>query len=270
MVHSLTNCEPFTLLPEKRFQSAYWKNEDDEDFLSQNTKSLLCPFASLGAEHGYLTKEFLQELNLPLSAKIPVYCSGPDFVAALIGTNTLEEGKICDRMGSSEGINVCMKDNLNENTTIRIMPSVISNLWNKSVIIPKSGSLLSSIKAESEYKNSTYEDFFSHLCNQKIEGLPSTAKMLLDEVKTSFETLGCFDQGLQPIICTGRQARSDEWLLLRAKYLGLPLARTTCPDSELMGNAIVALSALNCGTKKMSDNIKDIAAQLVKIEKIFA
>ena len=40
---------------------------------------------------------------LNLESGIPVYCGGPDFVAALIGTDTLQKGAICDRCGSSEG-----------------------------------------------------------------------------------------------------------------------------------------------------------------------
>ena len=286
-MHSLTDCEAFTLLPEKRFQSAYWTEEETDKIVSTKMKSLLPPFSPLGQQHGFLSKDFLEELNLPLSAKIPLLCGGPDFVAALIGTNTLEAGKICDRMGSSEGINVCIANDLTQMTrssaqretrkssTIRIMPSITKNLWNKSVIIPKSGSILSAIKAESEYSNSSYEEYFSTLCKNAEKGnkLTPAIENLLKNVKEAFETLGVLSNYTasyitskihSPIICTGRQARSDDWLQLRANYLGLPLAKTTCPDSELMGNAIIALSALN-----EERNLKKISEQIVKIEKTY-
>ena len=283
LVHSLTDCEAFTLLPEKRFQSAYWTEEETDKIVSTKMKSLLPPFSPLGQQHGFLSKDFLEELNLPLSAKIPLLCGGPDFVAALIGTNTLEAGKICDRMGSSEGINVCTGCNTpdnhaassSSNDIIRVMPSVIPGFWNKSVIIPKSGSILSAIKAESEYSNSTYEEYFSTLCKNAEKGnkLTPAIENLLKNVKEAYETLGVLSNYTAsyitskiqaPIICTGRQARSDNWLQLRANYLGLPLAKTTCPDSELMGNAIIALSALN-----EERNLKKISEQIVKIEKTY-
>jgi len=286
LVHSLTDCEPFTLLPEKRFQSAYWTEEETDKIVSTKMKSLLPPFSPLGQQHGFLSKDFLEELNLPLSAKIPVLCGGPDFVAALIGTNTLEEGKICDRMGSSEGINVCIANDPTQMTSssaqretrkssaIRIMPSITKNLWNKSVIIAESGSSIAKEKA-SLSKQSTYEEYFSTLCKNAEKGnkLTPAIENLLKNVKEAYETLGVLSNYTAsyitskiqaPIICTGRQARSDDWLQLRANYLGLPLAKTTCPDSELMGNAIIALSALN-----EERNLKKISEQIVKIEKTY-
>ena len=42
-----------------------------------------------------------------LAPDVPVFDAGPDFLAALVGTATLFPGRLCDRAGSSEGLNLC-------------------------------------------------------------------------------------------------------------------------------------------------------------------
>ena len=70
----------------------------------------------------------------------PVIAGGPDFVVALIGTGTLETGRLCDRCGSSEGLNFCT-DRPITGPELRTLPSVIPGLWNVSYLIPNSGEL---------------------------------------------------------------------------------------------------------------------------------
>jgi hypothetical protein len=45
--------------------------------------------------------------SIGLPSGVPVFDSGPDFIAALVGTATLFPGRLCDRAGSSEGLNLC-------------------------------------------------------------------------------------------------------------------------------------------------------------------
>ena len=289
-VHALTNCKPFTLLPEIRFKNAYWTEEQLAQLEKFGMKNInLPPFTTLGSQSGFLAKEFLTEMGLSGTAKIPVFCSGPDFVAALIGTNTLEEGKICDRMGSSEGINLCTKDvaalnGASDSTpnTIRTMPSVVEGLWNKSVIIEKSGSLISNEKINSRWKAAPYDSYFKmiltksphHYKNDEkvVEDTYKSFEKLLEKIQSAYKTLGITNcpEHEHPIICTGQQAKSDDWLQFRANYLQKTLARTTCPESELIGNAIVALATLNTTNDiQNAAEIKKIAAQVVKLDATF-
>lgn len=92
-----------TVLPEKRFEPAYWNDSLLE--LCGIEKNKIPPFVPVAHNAGTLIPEIAATISL--SAKTPVFCGGPDFIAALIGTNTLQSGKICDRAGSSEGINFC-------------------------------------------------------------------------------------------------------------------------------------------------------------------
>ena len=109
-----------TVLPEKRFEPAWWT--DDEAARFEIDKKKLPPFVPLGYAAGTLCREYAERLSVPC---IPVFCCGPDFAAALIGTNTLRPGRICDRAGSSEGINLC-SDKPVFAEGVRTLPSVKS------------------------------------------------------------------------------------------------------------------------------------------------
>ena len=92
-----------TILPEPRYEAAYWNNEVLEGFGIMTGK--MPGFVELGHNCGMLLPNAQELLGLPA---VPVIGVGPDFIAALIGTDTTEPGKICDRAGSSEGINMCV------------------------------------------------------------------------------------------------------------------------------------------------------------------
>lgn len=297
LLHAITkNKAEITLLPETRFQNAYWNN----DMLLECgiKKDLLPPFCKLFEEIGNLSDEMLFELSLPAKAKIPVFCGGPDFVAALIGTNTLFPNRICDRSGSSEGINLCCENpsvkevsdvadlvtpkltisptvlvqSLETNsapspmqadlaamstmptpqestpqsisptaslkTKIRVMPSVIPNLWNKSVIIPESGSLA---EKSSEWKN--------------------LSSKILDAYKTILEQANRNE--IDKIACCGGQTLNTEWMKYKTSLLkenfGISLYKSNCSESELIGDAAIALAALN-----KENDIRKVTERIVK------
>ena len=114
-----------TILPEARFGAAYWKDEMLD--ACGIKKNLLPPFVGPGTVCG--TYE-----------DCPVVAGGPDFIVALIGTGTLHAGRLCDRCGSSEGLNFCT-DRPVIGQGLRTLPSVVPGLWNVSYLIPNSGEL---------------------------------------------------------------------------------------------------------------------------------
>ena len=114
-----------TILPEERFEPAYWN--DDMLEACGVKKSILPSFVKTGKMCGTFNG-------------CPVIAGGPDFVVALIGTGTLQTGRLCDRCGSSEGLNFCT-DRPVSGADLRTLPSVIPGLWNVSYLIPDSGEL---------------------------------------------------------------------------------------------------------------------------------
>ena len=75
------------------------------------------------------------------SKDIPVISGGPDFFAAILGSGVNEAGQVCDRSGSSEGINLCTKNHI---TDERLMSygHPVKPLWNLSGIINTSGTAI--------------------------------------------------------------------------------------------------------------------------------
>ncbi len=92
-----------TILPEERYETAYWNREVLEGFGIMTGK--MPDFVELGHNCGKLLPNAQELLGLP---DIPVIGVGPDFIAAIIGTGATRPGHICDRAGSSEGINMCV------------------------------------------------------------------------------------------------------------------------------------------------------------------
>lgn len=298
LVYSLAGQkEPFTTLPEPRFQKAYWNSEL---LLKHGINPHILPsFAPITARQGFLSKDFLAELGLSESAEIPLFCCGPDFVSALIGTNTLSPGKICDRSGSSEGINLCVggiaagdaaqtiggiaADDASDGVQVRTLPSVKTPLWNKSVIIPKSGSILDELKENSQWKDAPFNEFFKNTLESNDEKSISAINEVLRNVNDAYrtilsirDTLGAetkspaksatnnAQKSALPIVCTGGQTKSKIWMQYKSSFLGQSLSVTNCPDSELAGCAVTALSALNG-----ENDLKKISSQIVKIEKTY-
>ena len=273
-----------TLLPNPRFAPAYWCNEELEHY--GIAKHLLPDFIQLGESSGTLKKTFLPYFfpkNFEGSMKnIAILCAGPDFTSALIGTNTLSPGLICDRAGSSEGFNLCTEWPLkadtkltDEDTTfdteIRNLPSIISPFFNASTLIPDSGIRFSKTKRQSSFAKSSYTDYVEYLLENHEEAGYKTMIELAHECKLAFDILykaysdACQKQGIKKnierkIIVTGGQAKNEAWLKLKAKIMDVSIEIPLCVDAELVGNAAIAFFFLGVypSIQKATQNISKI------------
>ena len=216
-----------TVLPEERFLSAYWSADElDELKISQGK---LPPYIRPGERCGVIADEAGEFLGI--KAGTPVFSCGPDFVAALIGTNTLSAGKLCDRSGSSEGFNFCT-DKPVAAEGIRTLPSVIPGLWNASVIIPKSSSL-------------------------EEDARLAAVKEAVDQLKNGLAANG-IDFPAE-ITVTGGQTKDKDYMKRKEQLLGLKLNVCECSDSELIGDACTAWYGLG-----KFNSLQEAAAALVK------
>lgn len=145
--------ESCTILPEKRFESAYWNKQLLlESGFSNDEINKLPSFTEPSHKVAGLSRKassFLGVEEFGIKEGLPVFCGSPDFISALIGTATVKPGILCDRAGSSEGINFCTAVPL-EGEKIRTLPSVVPELWNASVLLPDSGSKFDSFKLKIE------------------------------------------------------------------------------------------------------------------------
>jgi sugar (pentulose or hexulose) kinase len=140
LIYVLTG-QAVTILPEERFKPAYWNEQVCKTCGIDFEK--LPPFVGIGEVCGIVQKSISNDLSVSgfrFAQNCRVIAGGPDFIVALIGTGTLRAGRLCDRCGSSEGLNFCT-DRPITGEGLRTLPSVIPGLWNVSYLIPNSGEL---------------------------------------------------------------------------------------------------------------------------------
>jgi sugar (pentulose or hexulose) kinase len=239
LIYILTG-EAVTILPEERFRAAYWNDEVCAVCGIDSEK--LPPFIGIGDCCGPVHKEVLAELrngtrhNLNISQNCSVFAGGPDFVAALIGTGTLMSGQLCDRCGSSEGLNFCT-DKILKGEGLRILPSVIPGLWNASYLIPNSGEL-----SENERL-------------AELERGIGLLKQAASEAGIRFT---------DEMAVTGGQTNDELLLREKNKRLGMKILRPAgghFVHSELLGDACAAWFGLG-----EYDSLQSAAENIVRLE----
>ena len=94
------------------------------------------PFINPGETFGTLLPAAAQCFGL--RPNIPVISGGPDFFVSIIGTGAAAPGQVCDRAGTSEGINACTDKRIVDR---RLMSygHPVKPFWNLSGIISTTG-----------------------------------------------------------------------------------------------------------------------------------
>jgi xylulokinase len=186
---------------------------------------------------------------------------------ALIGAGTVEPGMVCDRAGSSEGINLCAAfpgaaGPPRFPPEIRTLPHVSPGLWNLSVIIPESGGLFEQYRSLTGQGNRPYEATLAELiprgllpdpCSGASGEAPFSGPLELGRaalssmgftVRAAAETLGRHGFPVTEMRLSGGQSKNRLWNQLKADLAGIPLLVPEQPDCELAGDAVLGALAL--------------------------
>lgn len=194
----------FTLLPQKGFIDFYW-NRDKILKLGMDPgkfPDFISPYEVYGEYDG--------RVKIPgLKIGTPIICAGPDFTMSVLGTGSIEEGIVCDRTGTSEGINFCSRFPRHING-LRTLPHIVDGLYTISGLIPDSGNYVMS-----GMYDSLIEEYRSIIQNMLDEGL-----------------------SIQEIRIVGGHARIPELNKKKAACFPVPL-RVYPEGSELIGNSIL-------------------------------
>ena len=168
---------------------------------------------------------------LGLPSGVPVFDSGPDFIAALVGTAALFPGRLCDRAGSSEGLNLC-SPKFFEGSNLRTMPSPAKGFWNVSRLISDPGS-------SRQEKLDNFKKAFNALKEAAAaNGVPFGGR----------------------VVVTGGQARDKDLLVAKEAAVGATITTAQIPDAELLGDAAAAFFRLG----KYS-SLEEAALKIVRI-----
>ncbi|MDR2542365.1 MAG: FGGY-family carbohydrate kinase [Treponema sp.] len=122
------------VFPSDGFDRWFW-NDDVLKTLNLDAEKFPA-FIRPGDQFGIITSQIAEHFGF--AKNIPVISGGPDFFAAILGSGVSEPGEALDRTGSSEGINLCTLNHVQDK---RLMSYAhpIKPFWNVSGIINTSG-----------------------------------------------------------------------------------------------------------------------------------
>ena len=295
LAHRL-GAEAQTVLPQASYEAFYWDKEQCRMFDLDPEK--FPPFVRSGAVMGTVSSQ--AALSFPcgncLKSGIPIIAGGPDFITALIGTGAMESGAVCDRAGSSEGINVCVDappqaDKLKD---LRLLPHAREGLWNVGVLIPSSGRLFEWYRAASGQEARPYEELLTELLPSRVD--PETFIKEYHDQDTSLETANGNQTVLsadkikrgRAVLCSiglavrsairkleasglsvkemrvsGGQGKNVRWNQLKADITGVTLMIPEIPDGELAGNAALSAAALE------KTSIEAAVRRMIRIREVY-
>ncbi|MDR3124103.1 MAG: sugar kinase [Treponema sp.] len=215
-----------------------------------------------------------------LNPGTPIVAGGVDFIMALIGAGTVELGMVCDRAGSSEGINLCAAfpgraDPPRFPPEIRVLPHAGAGLWNLSVIIPASGSLFERYRALAGQERRPYDDILAELIPAGLlpdispaggfSGAVELGRAALTAmgfaVRAAADTLSRHGFPVTEMRLSGGQSKNRRWNQLKADLTGISLLVPEQPDCELAGDAVLGAIALG-----EAADIKEGISRIVRVK----
>jgi xylulokinase len=256
----MLGAEPVTALPNDLYEDYYWNKTQCALFGLDRMK--FPPFVEMGGIIGGVSEKAAQRFNL--KPHTPIIAGTPDFIAALIGTGIVEPGLVCDRAGTSEGINLCASfpktGGIPAFDGLRTLPHIHKDRWNLGCIIPQSGSLFDQYRMESNQQYCGYDELLRNIIKKKDKGYATLAMMAL-QVKNALDTFQKNGFVIAEMRVSGGQAKSRLWNQLKADLTGCVLVVPEIADGELAGNFCLAAVAL--GNAK---NIDEAAARLFHVK----
>jgi xylulokinase len=184
---------------------------------------------------------------------------------ALIGAGTVEPGMVCDRAGTSEGINLCaafpgMAEPPEFPPEIRILPHAGPGLWNLGVIIPASGRLFEQYRIVAAQTSRPYDEILAELipggllpdpCPAGAAPFPGPVELgraaltvMGFTVRAAVETLTRHGFPIAEMRVSGGQSKDRRWNQLKADLAAVPLLVPEQSDCELAGDAVLGAIAL--------------------------
>jgi xylulokinase len=278
-------------IPHNAYAPWYWNHQQVE--LYGINSDWLLPLSPMGKTMGELVDPKL--IGLGLSKGIPIYSGGADFLMSLLGTACLRPGLVCDRAGSSEGVNLCIKERW-EGQGLRTLPGVVPGIWNLAALIPASGMLFEWFRRVTGQDHVPYitmlnaiEQSIPHasgplffpdpaghgtFSSGAFIGLETShgpvdlsravVESLAFQVRRAKEHMAQSGHHFEIVRMCGGQSRNPAWCQIKADITGLIIECPQVSDAELLGGAV--LVACDQG---YYPNLEIAANEMVKIDRVY-
>ena len=276
--------------PQKGYIPYIWNDSELERH--QFRKEAFPEIVTMGTMVAAVSDEAL--LRTSLKPGTPVVACGSDFIASLIGSGAMKPGRICDRAGTSEGINYCAS-RASGDSRVRELPHAVEGLVNVSAILSSTGSLFEWYRQLTGQEKNNYKEtmdgvnaipasqehpfFFPSMKGENLwefskgmfSGLePGQGKFELGRsvmeaigfaVRRSVEIFEELDLPVEELRVSGGQAKSPVWNQMKADITGKTMLIPEIEDAELLGCACLAGYALG-----RYSSISEASEDLVKIK----
>jgi xylulokinase len=252
------------------------------------------PFIRPGEPFGVLLPKAAAHFGF--SPDIPVVAGGPDFFAAILGAGVVRPGQVCDRCGTSEGINACTEQQICDR---RLMSygHPVAPFWNLSGIISTTGKAVE--WARDFLGLQTHADFFAlaqsagagagalvflpylageraplwdpaargilrglSLASGRREFARAVAEGICFAIRDVISVMESCGAEVGELRITGGGAESDFLNQLKADVTGKEVAAAAQKEAELLGLAIIG-----CRFLGVYRDYTEAAAALVHIER---
>ena len=279
-------------LPHESFRPYIW---DDEQLSAYGLGSSGFPeMVPMGDISGRVSDD--ASARFGLVSGTPIAAAGTDFMMALLGSGVVEPGMVCDRAGTSEGINYCA-NRPSGDSRLRDLPHVAEPYWNVAAILSSTGAVfewyrrltgqenldygktLEEVRRTPPgaasplffpgYRGSTLWEFdggsFHHL--QPGHGRAEMGRAVMEAigfaVRRGIELLEESSLPVEEMRVTGGQARGHVWNQMKADITGRRLLIPEIEDAELAGCACCAAMALG-----RADSVYDAVGTFVRIRSV--
>ena len=248
-----------TVLALEGLEKWYW-NDELLKALNLNCDKFP-PFIKTGEFLGEVTAE--ASALFGLKAGTPVLAGCPDFVCAIIGSGAMHPTMLCNRSGSSEGINYCAEKPVKD-PYYMCYRHPNGKDWNISAVISRGFIELDKLMVEHGFSKMSYEKMFEYLKTQDgadSQAIKSFCIKLCNEVGALIKKVA--DGPVSEIRITGGPSASDYLNQLKADITGTKVSVPECSEVGLSGLGILALSSLN------RENITEVADRVVQVGKTY-
>lgn len=252
------------------------------------------PFCRPGDLVGVVTRLASKALGLPHG--IPVFAAGPDFLVSILGCAVVRPGMVCDRSGTSEGINLCSRHPLGDERLMTYLHPV-SPFYNISGIISTSGKAIGWARTLVGLQDAGYEHMYSLMeqaspgCDNLVflpylsgerapiwdpnargvfsglslstgrnELLRSVAEGVCLAMRDVIEVMEELGGAVDELRVTGGPSESRFLNQLKADVTGRPVEVPGIGDAELVGSMVIAMTSLG-----EYSSLAEAARQLVAI-----
>lgn len=248
-----------TVMALEGLEKWYW-NEDLLDNLGLE-KDKFPAFIKSGELLGKVTNEASSVYGIKPGT--PVLAGCPDFVCAIVGSGAMHPGMICNRSGTSEGINYCSSTKA-EKPIYMSYRHPNGKDWNISYVMPQSGLALEEVRARTGLNKMSYDDMFDYVQShndEKSEAVKEVCLNLCCNVKEAINKVA--DGEVSEIRLTGGPSKSDFLNKMRADITGVKVCTLQCPEAGLSGLGVIALASIQ------KEDIVAVADRVVKIKQIY-